>query len=368
MEGQLLIDCDVHHRWKRQHEMTDYLPTAWRDEYIRAQGTETELSILMPAHHNPHSRGSQKRLDTFPGDGTEPGSDYPLMREQLLDRLGVTRAILGFDIGLEAKPLNPNFALPIARAMNDWSIDHWLSGDSRLLGAIVVPTEMPSDAAAEIRRLAGHPRLVHALVVANGIGKPLGHPLYHPIYEAAAECGIPIAIHAGTDVVPGGQMTASGIPMSRLEHFPLMIQPIFHHLSSMITHGVFEKFPTLRLMVIEHGFTWVPGLLWKLDAHFPIMRRENPIVRRLPSEVFREHIRFTTQPFDFVRKEQMVQLLESFDGMEDMICFSSDYPHWDADEPAHVISRLPSAWATKLFFGNACTFYGWDPADLVVST
>ena len=46
------------------------------------------------------------------------------------------------------------------------------------------------------------------------------------------------------------------------------------------------------------------------------------------------------------------------------LVYSSDYPHWDADEVNDVSTRLPSDWHRKVFFENALKFYRWNEADL----
>jgi Amidohydrolase len=85
-------------------------------------------------------------------------------------------------------------------------------------------------------------------------------------------------------------------------------------------------------------------------------------VRTRPSDVVREHIRFSTQPFDYVPSAALLGILESVEGIEDVICFSSDYPHWDGDEPTYIATRLPERWHAKLFYENAAKFLGFELA------
>jgi predicted TIM-barrel fold metal-dependent hydrolase len=58
----------------------------------------------------------------------------------------------------------------------------------------------------------------------------------------------------------------------------------------------------------------------------------------------------------------MVRLIESFGG-DDILCFASDYPHWDTDDPTYVASRLPKRWHKKVFYDNAADLFGWPAAD-----
>jgi predicted TIM-barrel fold metal-dependent hydrolase len=136
------------------------------------------------------------------------------------------------------------------------------------------------------------------------------------------------------------------------------------HLVSFVSHGVFDKFPKLRLLLIEAGSAWLPSLLWRFDAEYKGLRREVPWLKRLPSEYVAEHVWLTTQPLEMSpRKEQAIELLRWFNGA-DRLVYSSDYPHWDADEVKYISARLPQAWHRRVFFENAMRFYGWSEADL----
>lgn len=353
-----IVDPDVHHQWKSQRELLPYLPKDLHAAVVRPDGG---LVTLGPASRtNPNAYGGNERLDAIP-DGAPAGSDFGLLKEQLLERAGVTHAVLSFGVGSNPGHPNPDLATELARAINDWNLDAWLCGrDERLYSGILVPTQDPVAAAAEVRRLAGHPKLIEVLLVANGLGRPFGHVAYHPIYEAAAECKLPVAIHVGGEHIYGSvRQHAGGNTASRLEWYTLAGHPAQHHVTSFITNGVFEKFPTLRLLIIESGFTWVPWVVWSLDRSYADLRRESRWVKRLPSEYFHEHVRFTTQPSESTPPaKQMIQVLEACPILEDMLCFATDYPHWDNDDPLYVARRTPEAWHEKLFYGNAAALYG----------
>jgi predicted TIM-barrel fold metal-dependent hydrolase len=366
-----IIDCDVHHDWPSQQTLLDYLPRGWREYETRSKGNYVggggknhlpmTASVMVP---NP---GGIVRAESWPPDGGLPGSSLPLLQEQLLDPFNVQRAILMFGSGqwVGAVP-NPYFAAEIARASNDWCIDQWLSGqDDRVYGALILPTQTPEVAAAEIRRLGGHDRIVSALIMSTGMGKPFGHPVYHSIYEAAAEMNLPLTLHAGGEAVGGMNVSpiGSGMPSLYLEHHVLnSVQGCMTHLVSLIAHGVFEKYRGLKLLLVECGVAWLPGILWRFDADYKALRAEAPWLKKAPSEYFFEHVRVTTQPLELSpQKEDMVQLMTSMGG-EDILCFASDYPHWDTDDPTYIATRLPQSWHQKVFHDNAAKFFGWPLA------
>ena len=67
----------------------------------------------------------------------------------------------------------------------------------------------------------------------------------------------------------------------------------------------------------------------------------------------------STQPLErSPEPEQLVELLKLYGG-EDVLCFSTDYPHWDTDEKDYIATRIPAEWQPKIFFENAARFYKW---------
>jgi len=357
-----IIDCDVHHARGSDQEFLSYLSSGWR-EYVSDRGPAGLIPLtVQDGLPNPHGF---MRADTYPEGGGEPGSDYETMCRQLLDRANVRRAVLTFgDDSHVSGHHNPYFATELARALNDWTVERWLSRDQRLASSILVACQLPENAAAEIRRHAENARMVQVMLVDNPFNYGFGHPVFHPIYEAAEETGRPVAIHGGAGGWANPPSTGGGNANLYFEAHTLWPQAVMTHLISFISHGVFDKFPRLRLLLIEAGAAWLPSLLWRCDTDYKGLRREVPWLRRLPSEYVAEHVWLTTQPLEISpRREQIVELLSWINGSERLV-YSSDYPHWDADEIKHVSAQLPPSWHRKVFFENAMELYGWAETAL----
>jgi predicted TIM-barrel fold metal-dependent hydrolase len=132
-------------------------------------------------------------------------------------------------------------------------------------------------------------------------------------------------------------------------------------LLSLIAEGVFDQFPRLRVALVEAGFSWLPGFLWRLDKEWKGLRREIPWVRRLPSDYVREHVRLTIQPFDTPADPvQARALLDQFadDGLLDLLMFATDYPHWHPDTPEEtVLADLPDPVRSRIMRETARAFY-----------
>lgn len=354
-----VYDVDVHNQWGSQRELVEHLPARWRP-YFEANGGF--LAAEVPGSTWSRPGGTTHRLDAEPPGGGAAGSDLGLLREQLLDRHSVTRALLTFPVGAEPALRNGDLAVAMCSAANDWMVARWLDQDPRLFAAAMIPTHAPAEAVREIVRVAEDPRFAGILMSANPLGRPFGNVVYHPIYEAIEGSGLPLVLHIGGDLRVTGTANASGTTLTRADQFALTEQPAVHHLVSLIAGGVFERFPRLRVLFNECGFGWIPGVLWTLDGHYEVLKRENPALTRLPSEVLREHVWLSSQPFDVHDPALLVEALEAFGGLEDRICFASDYPHHDSESPSQVASRVPRAWRSKILFENAADVLGWPSA------
>jgi uncharacterized protein len=364
-----VIDACVHHHWRSQLEVTDHMPPGWR-EHIGVPGTLPGGAGAMPILPSaPYRRPGGDYLEAGRTDTALAGCEPELTIAQVLDGSPVRRAILSHDRGMFI-PGVPNTyrASALARAVNDWTADHWLAADERFYGLALVPNQTPGDAAEEVRRAGADHRMVGVLLAANGLGKPFGHPAYHPIYAAAAELDLPVVLHSGGDVGSDTltHPTAGGLPATFGEMSALAFSPMMTHVQSMIVQGVFEKYPDLRVFVSGAGAAWIPGLFFRLDVNWRGLRREVPWVRRPPSDYFRDHVRVSTWPLDRPAEpdgaERVVRLLSTFDGIEDLLCFASGYPHWNADTPAETAERLPAAWRAKILHDNARAWFRW-PGD-----
>jgi predicted TIM-barrel fold metal-dependent hydrolase len=98
--------------------------------------------------------------------------------------------------------------------------------------------------------------------------------------------------------------------------------------------------------------------MWRADKEWKGLRREVPWVRRLPSDYVREHIRLTLQPFDGPVDSQVTMDMIDQMGSEDLLMFSTDYPHWHFDSPDQALPKgLPSSLVRKIRTENARAFY-----------
>jgi hypothetical protein len=264
------------------------------------------------------------------------------------------RAIVSTHYGVEAMA-PPDFSITMARAVNDWLINDCLSTDERLLGSIVVPPHYPELAAEEIARVGAHPQIVQVFLPARAV-HPYGNRNYYPIFAAAQAEGLALGIHFGgmTWTPP----TPVGYPSYYIEEYVGMAHIMQAQLSSLILEGTFQRFPDLRVALLEGGWTWLPQLLWRLDKEWKGIRREVPWLTEPPSAYLRRHVKVSLQPVDAPAEGDEVLTVMDQIGSDDVLMFASDFPHEHGCDPAALVRRLPADLARKVLHDNAAACYG----------
>lgn len=337
-----VIDCDIHPS-ANARPVGPYIPTVYQEAMRQGIGAQPSQGYANPF-------GVQRR-DAACDDPHQTAVD-------LLDRYGIVYGVLqppGINASLTH---NIDLGSAKARAWNDWQVAEWLEADDRYLASICVNMNDPEGAASEIRRAkASHKRFVQ--VVVTGESSDLyGHRRYFPVYEACAELGLPFALHPGNE----GALCSStpvGRPSSYFEWHTTIPLNYQAHLISLVTEGVFEKFPQMKLVLVEGGIAWLVHTMWRLDKNFKALRSTTPWLHRPPSEYILEHVRLTTQPLEEPNNPQhLLQVFEMI-GAERTVCFASDFPHWDFDDPRRVFPRaMSSDLKRRIFYENAAELYG----------
>ncbi len=345
---QSAIDCDLHPSVPATKVLLPYFDEYWRDA-ISSRGID-RLNLDITSY--PSGAPLSARADWRPRQGN-PGSDFALMQRQALDGFGTRFAVLNC---LHAAQIfhSEDMAAAFCRAINDWLAEEWLDREPRFRASIVIPTQNPELAVEEIERRADDRRFVQVLMIA-GDEMPLGRRHYWPIYRAAERHGLPIGIHAGSTYRHAP--TPGGWPSYYLEDYVSYGGGCESTLLSLIAEGVFVKFPRLKAVFIESGFTWLPACLWRFDKTWRGVRAEIPWVDRPPAEIVREHIRFTLQPVDAPpHPGQFARVLEQM-GSDKLLLFSTDYPHWQFDGDAVLPPELSAQQTRKILIDNPLETY-----------
>lgn len=354
--GYPVIDADVHESFTSLRDLVPYIDEPWKSLLER----KGHWHGFAPPFISWESGGGV-RLDSRPSDGGPAGSDYDLMREQLLEAFDIRFAVLtgAFYPGMLGD-MQVEAAAAMATAYNDYQIDQWLGKRESLRGSIHVAPQNPQAAAHEIDRLGSHPQMLQVMLPVGGPTRAYGDPFYFPIYEAAQRNGLVVATHH-TAYAEG----AYGMGRYYIERHTLIPQATMAQVVSLMFNGVFDRFPELNFVCLEGGFTWLPHVLWRMDREYKSVRQEVPWVKKMPSHhiVGDGRLKLSTQPTEDLTSEELVKVIDLI-GSDEVLVFSTDYPHFDFDSPLRSLpASLPKELKRKILYENARALYDLRPAS-----
>jgi predicted TIM-barrel fold metal-dependent hydrolase len=342
----MIIDCDVHPTVPGMKSLLSYLDSHWRETVIR-RGIEDQTTNSYPTINPLTFRSDWK-------DATgKAGTSVEALAAQALDPFGTSIAICNCLWGAQAA-FSEDLGVAMGRAVNDWISREWLDRDPRLRASIVVPQQNPELAVAEIERVAADRRFVQVLLLV-GSEQTLGRRYHWPIYAAAERLGLTIGIHAGS--MYRHPTTPIGWASSFTEEYVNQATSFQSQLLSLVTEGVFAKFPNLTFVLMESGVSWLPAFLWRLTKFWKGLRAEVPWVADPPASIVRDRVRLTLQPFDGPTDDGGVARLMEQIGSDEMLLFSTDYPHWQFDGADAVPVGMDPALAGRMMADNPLAAY-----------
>jgi len=288
---------------------------------------------------------------------------------QLVFNTFVNQALLKAERGADV-----DFAYGFARAHNRAMTD-FCAADRRLLATAYVPLRD----FGRSQRTAGEAIEfgARALLVPSGCprGHAPSHPGLDPIWARAVEAGLPIVFHVG-----GGLRAADDRLLDRdyfenggprvpdfhggdenfrsIDYMAIPTAPM-QTLATLIFDGVLDRFPTLKIGVIEQGASWMPSWMRFMESAFEAFRKSEERLQRLalrPSEYVRRQVRVTPYP------AEDVGWIVANSG--DEIClFSSDYPHVEGGRNPikrfeESMQALSEAQKQRFYFDNFVDLMG----------
>jgi uncharacterized protein len=350
-----VIDVDLHQHIPDWNVVASFAPAGLRWRIARRTGPRlatTGLKMIGAGF-------GDVPLPTMPnGRPGHPAADPAWVGEHYLEPRGIDRAILtGPALNLGVQP-NPDLAAAIARAVNDWTLETWVRPFPRYKASLLVAQQDPAQAVAEIDRLGDDPGMVQVLLCSAGEA-PLGRRMYHPIYAACVEHGLPLALHIGGEGAGASSpSTAVGHPSTYFEWYADLSQVYMAHITSMVTEGVFERFPTLKVVLYEGGIAWLPHLMWRFDKNWKAQRTETPWLQNPPSAAILDHFFSTTYPLEAVpNPTYLQQILEMMDGQRTLL-YAGNYPNWQYGDPATMLAGIPGELHRRILVDNALAVYG----------
>jgi len=247
----------------------------------------------------------------------------------------------------------------VVQASNDWLANTCDEGQGRLLPVTVLDYDDLDWAIEELGRMRRRGSRVVLIPGAPVNGVSLAHPSWDKFWRAVTDNGMIAMLHTGFERMsfdPGwSNMEADATLLRQFGGSFRHVTPMLL-INAMILSGVFERHPTLTLMVAELGVGWLPFFKNDIDdrisptAQLFLGQWKYPL---RPSEYLARNVRAT--PLAGGNDTPLARIMD--DLPQDMLVFSSDFPHFEGftDPAAHYREALAglSRERRDLFFGGA---------------
>jgi predicted TIM-barrel fold metal-dependent hydrolase len=366
-DGHIMEATDL---WDKYAE-AKYKPIAVRmkrnadGDYLEIQGRPSKI-----AHHGVFSNSVMGRVSREKGElhSMRPyGEDFPLgsmdarERVQRLDLEGLSGAIVYPTIGLnwETECDDADYAQAMCRAYNRWIVDWCADSGGRLIPVAHLSLADPGAAAVELERAVKAGCKGAWCVQYVMTRKPHAHPDHDVLFAKAQELGVPLGLHPSIEptwALPGRYDRQ----FIRAHTFFLNVtasDAIRHALTSFIQYGTFDKFPDLKVIILEVGAGWISYWLDRMDAVFDSIAGRTVMSREKPSFYFKRNFWVSADP-DERALPAMVQLCG-----EDKFFWASDFPHPDhtgnyIEELEEMANKLAPVARQKVLGDNVRRVYG----------
>ena len=357
----------------------NYLEDAYRDRALRIRVDDEGLEYL-EINGKPSQRTRKGSLGIMGAMGAEdlkPSPDrryadsMPLGacnasdRLALMDQENLACSLLYPTIGLlwEVEETDPEISLAYARAYNRWIADFCRDSGGRLVPIAMLTLLDPEGSAAELERAVrdgckgcwvnpfNHNRVIH------------GHSDHDILFTKCVELDVPFAIHPTfhPHATAAGifDWPAEGAGFGGMIWLRSIVQQA---LISFIALGTLDRFPTLRVGVLESGSGWIGAMLDRLDAFTRSMNLAGK--RPTASEYFRRQCFISGDPDETAAPYTVDHV------GPDNFMWATDYPHPDhphtwVDDLTAFADRLPPAVRAKVLGDNVRRIYKLDlPREL----
>jgi uncharacterized protein len=281
-------------------------------------------------------------------------------RLQRLDKENLRAAIIypSIDLSWETECDDVDYAQAMTRAYNRWIVDWCSNSGGRLIPVAHLSLGDPAAAAAELERAvkAGHKG--GWVVQFTMTRKPHAHPDHDVLFAKAQELDVPLGLHVSLEPQWAwpGRYDREYI---RKQTFFLNVtasDALRHALTSFMQYGTFDKFPRLKIVLLEVGAGWIGYWLDRMDAVYDSVMGRGVPLKEKPSHYFKRNVWISADP-DEHSLPSMMQLCG-----EDRFFWASDFPHPDhtgnyIEELEECAEKLTPSARQKLLGDNVLSAY-----------
>ena len=282
-------------------------------------------------------------LDTCPR-----ASMFTNDRVKLLDEWGVNAGITFPTIGiLWDKENAPDLAMAYARAYNNWQWDFASPAPDRIVPIAQIPLYDPALALTELKRCLKLGFKGMFLAPERICGKRPSHPDFDPLWAVLQEADLPVCMHLivrfkrAVGLANHGWYDRDERPNSVFSFGLGGTMQLVPAAASMVCDGLFDRFPTLKVLIVEAGAGFAAYVMDRLDEKFDRFGASMAQTRDRPSDYFRRNLWYVMDP-----GERSIDANCDLVG-EDRFLWGSDYPHIDSHINAAAEVRASLAGMTE---------------------
>jgi predicted TIM-barrel fold metal-dependent hydrolase len=314
----------------------------------------------MGGDHDVEPSPDLKYMDNLPFGASDPTERLELLADERIER-----AILYPSIGLawENQVTDPGLTYAYARAYNRWIADFCRDSGGRLVAVAHIPLVDVGEATKELDRAVADGCRGGFVVPFTRDQKPHGHPDNDPFWARAEALQVPITMHPnGTANVNRLYHTVDEIHWYRMMLMPQVVQQAF---VALIASGVFDRFPTLTVGILESQAGWLPTLLDRMDVAAAEDSGKwfgtRPLELKLrPSEYFRRNCFISADPDEAAFAPNIERV------GADRVVWATDFPHPDhpathATEIVRLVGSLTEEARVRVLGQNAVDLYHLEP-------
>lgn len=284
---------------------------------IEEHFTSPALRKVIPPRAGPIQKKLDEMSTLFLQDMDQAGIDISVMSEN----------------NPAAGNLEPEASIATAKASNDFLHEMIQANPKRLKGFAALPLPDPKAAADELERGVTKLGLLGAMVMGTSRGQFVDDQKFWPVFERATKLDVPVYIHPSPikPAVVEAYFHGHGAP---LQTSPLGFGfETLTHTLRLITSGLFDKHPTLKIIVGHLGET-APYTLWRTDHN---VARAGLKMPRSLADYYKTHFWLTTSGA-FSNSALTCAIAEM--GI-DRIMFAVDWPYIDAAEGTEWLKSIP---------------------------
>ena len=292
------------------------------------------------------------------GRAMNPGGSDPSERVRLMDKEGINKSILYPSLGLDwpGTVQDPLLLAAYCRVYNDWIVDFCHQHPTRLYPALLMPWTSVPETVKELRRTSsvGPRAVLTPSMPFNDIS--YGHSHWDPVWAEFVEQEIPVSLHPSTGGTSASNLLSFELPTTATWWgFTTNVLSIQLGFMSFFQGSVFDRFPDIKLLVLESGCLWMPYILERMDEKQEILGFTTQMKMR-PSEYFQKQCWITMEPGD-----EFGHIVISLLGA-DRVVWAYDYPHSDSPvDPVKTLNKdleqLSEEDRNKVMGGNAVRLY-----------